>query len=344
MAHRVHAIDEEIRKCMSQLSSMATTFAPIFKERTEVVDTNDSSGWFVNWAGYVTGTCIEETITGTPIYFKTVHEEGLGQRAVESKMFKDWITKACTKYVVNAVVIQSVDAFTPAKLGFIKFKARVIAKDYTKPPSIVFMRGGSVAILIVIKCDNGKFYSVLTKQHRVAIGGPLFEIPAGMLDGNGDCTYVAAKELEEETGIAISKGDPNMVDLTAMMYGAETPGVYPSAGACDEYMRIFLYTTSMTYEKIQEIDKKKTGVAEEGEVITVVVVPFNELARKAPDMKTLSALALYSAMQTASMTPSQKIPHNARPKTGLRHGADEVLHDDSYFVDGPDDVRYRPRQ
>ena len=36
-------------------------------------------------------------------------------------------------------------------------------------------------------------------------GNNLLEIPAGMLDGNGDITGVAIKEIKEEAGIDISK-------------------------------------------------------------------------------------------------------------------------------------------
>jgi 8-oxo-dGTP pyrophosphatase MutT (NUDIX family) len=129
----------------------------------------------------------------------------------------------------------------------------------------------------------------------------LYEIPAGMLDGNGDFGYVAAKELREETGISINKDDPAFVDLTAMMYGADSEGVYPSAGGCDEFMRIFLYTAYMTKVEIDAINGRKTGMADEGESIKVAIVPFHELARKAPDMKTLSALALYNAMKSAEI-------------------------------------------
>jgi ADP-sugar diphosphatase len=145
--------------------------------------------------------------------------------------------------------------FGPVKIGFLKFKAAVRNKENTAMSAVVFMRGGSVAMLLLIKCiDDGKYYTVLTRQPRVPIGGALYEIPAGMLDGNGNFAYVAAKELEEETGIVIREYDTNLTDLTQMMYDGEYPGVYPSAGGCDESMRIFLFTAEMTKTQLDKLD------------------------------------------------------------------------------------------
>ncbi len=70
-------------------------------------------------------------------------------------------------------------------------------------PGIVFMRGGAVSILPILQCD-GQRHVLLCRQPRLPVGLAQFpEIPAGMLDGSGKFSGVAAKELEEETGIVI---------------------------------------------------------------------------------------------------------------------------------------------
>ena len=72
-------------------------------------------------------------------------------------------------------------------------------------PGIVFMRGGAVSILPVLECGDERFV-LLVRQPRLAVGFAAFpEIPAGMLDGSGKFSGVAAKELQEETGIEISE-------------------------------------------------------------------------------------------------------------------------------------------
>ena len=42
---------------------------------------------------------------------------------------------------------------------------------------------------------------ILIRQHRHATGGPLWELPAGKLDGGEAPESCAARELEEETGV-----------------------------------------------------------------------------------------------------------------------------------------------
>ena len=125
-------------------------------------------------------------------------------KVVEMKAFKDWRANVDKEFDVKSILIQSVDMFGPEKVGFIKFKAQVSDKDGATIPSIVFMRGASVAILFVLrpKEDSSVLYTILTVQARFAIGKHSFaEIPAGMTDDNGDFVGVAAKEVKEETGI-----------------------------------------------------------------------------------------------------------------------------------------------
>eukprot|EP00766_Chilomastix_caulleryi_P001036 gnl/Chilomastix_caulleri/2016.p2 GENE.gnl/Chilomastix_caulleri/2016~~gnl/Chilomastix_caulleri/2016.p2 ORF type:complete len:108 (+),score=23.56 gnl/Chilomastix_caulleri/2016:238-561(+) len=88
-------------------------------------------------------------------------------------------------------------------------------------PGIIFMRGGSVAILpiITVEGDEGENsqFVLLTEQPRVgSCSSKFLEIPAGMLDGDGHFVGVAAKELEEETSIKIS--EEFLIDMTKEIY------------------------------------------------------------------------------------------------------------------------------
>jgi len=119
------------------------------------------------------------------------------------------------------------------------------------------------------------------------------EIPAGMLDHSGDFAGVAAKEMKEECEISISEKDPCFVDLTEYAYGNQYRGMYPSAGGCDEFLRLFVYHLDVTQERLDGLKGKLTGNREEGELITLKIVPLSDLWREAPDAKALSALYLY---------------------------------------------------
>ena len=82
------------------------------------------------------------------------------------------------------------------RVGFIKFNADAEVNGKWCP-GIVFMRGASVAILVILRC-GGEEWVVLTKQPRMPIGMSSFpEIPAGMIDNSG--TFgAAAKEMKED--------------------------------------------------------------------------------------------------------------------------------------------------
>ena len=111
-----------------------------------------------------------------------------------SQMFQDWrdALEQDPLLTCRAVHFQSLDMFGP-KPGFCKFKADVYIGD-NEVPGIVFMRGGAVAVLIILECD-GKEYTILTRQPRASPGTPLnfalLELPLPFADaaaatGGGD--------------------------------------------------------------------------------------------------------------------------------------------------------------
>jgi ADP-sugar diphosphatase len=59
-----------------------------------------------------------------------------------------------TPYKLRSINIQSVDFFGGERIGFIKLKAEVSNDDGEKFPGSVFLRGGSVAMLVSL-CSIG---------------------------------------------------------------------------------------------------------------------------------------------------------------------------------------------
>lgn len=227
--------------------------------------------------------------------FPVTAESGIDIAAITaSKQFTDWLASMDEqKFVVKSLHIQSVDMFGP-KIGFIKFKADVTDKNGKFVPGIVFMRGGSVAILCVLTCE-GKEYTLLTVQPRVPTGSFAFtEVPAGMLDGSGNFAGVAAKELDEEAGIKITAAE--LIDLGAA--NGYPNGVFLSPGGSDETIRIFLYRKTVTAEELADLNGRCTGLATESEQITLKAAPLADLL-KCPDAKTITAYALYTAYVAA---------------------------------------------
>ncbi|KAJ1966925.1 hypothetical protein IWQ62_002163 [Dispira parvispora] len=205
---------------------------------------------------------------------------------------------------INSVDIQSVDRFGKGAIGFIKFQVDAhYVSTGASLPGVVFMRGGSVAILLILQADEEPHqeYTVLTVQPRLAV--PDFthpELPAGMLDGSGEFQGKAAQELEEETGIQVHQTD--LIDMTELAYGnssetQSTPGVYTTPGACDEFIRLFACRKKLSQSKIDELKGKLTGLRAEGEAITLRLCPLDSLWRQTQDAKTLAAWALYTELK-----------------------------------------------
>ncbi|KAH6572127.1 hypothetical protein BSLG_006285 [Batrachochytrium salamandrivorans] len=225
---------------------------------------------------------------------------------------------------VHGVQVTDIDYFGPGCIGFVKFKADIKWIDDvdggsnragTGPsvPGIVFCRGGAVAVLLIVRplghsrgsaVEEGLLptqdqWVVLTMQPRVPIGAlEEMALPAGMLDGDSNFSGVAAKELQEECGIQLAASD--LIDLTDYRLqdedhgiDASTLGLHPSAGGCDEFIRLFLCEKELPLEQIQALQGREGGLRSKGERIQVRLVPLQDLWRSTRDMKALAALALY---------------------------------------------------
>lgn len=215
-------------------------------------------------------------------------------------------------YALRSIKVQSVDWFGSGekkRLGFVKFQAQITNNNGEYLPGAVFMRGGSVAMLLVLQPDDVlendelEKYVLLTVQPRIAAGSLSFaEIPAGMLDDAGSFSGGAAKEIEEETGLVVKNDE--LLDMTALALQGDDNleglqnGVYTTPGACDEFVPIFLYQKRIPRAELEHFRGKLTGLRNGGEKITLKVVKLENLWREgARDAKTLSSWALYQGLK-----------------------------------------------
>ncbi|KAJ5908105.1 hypothetical protein N7495_000787 [Penicillium taxi] len=215
-------------------------------------------------------------------------------------------------YILRQIDIQSTDRFGGGRLGFVKLKADVSNSLGEKLPGIVFLRGGSVGMLLILQPDHlpaehdhGK-RAILTVQPRIPAGSLAFsEIPAGMLDDSGTFSGAAAKEIQEETGLSVQQSE--LTDMTALALQSvnETANgeklqkaFYPSAGGSDEFIPLFLCQKRMPLKEIEQLQGKLTGLRKDGEMITLKLVPLENLWKEGlRDGKTLAAWALYRGLQ-----------------------------------------------
>ncbi|TEA19206.1 Nudix hydrolase 14 [Colletotrichum sidae] len=214
-------------------------------------------------------------------------------------------------YHLRRIAVQSFDMFGP-RVGFVKVKAEVSNSAGESLPAVVFLRGPSVAMLVIlvpddVPADGGERYVVLTVQPRVAAGSLSFvELPAGMVDDGGSFAGAAAKELEEECGLRIHESELRCLSELAgagraseQADGERLPdAMFPSAGGCDEFITIYSHERRVPREQLEEWSGKLTGLRDHGEKITLKLVPMHDLWREgARDAKCLAAVALWEGLK-----------------------------------------------
>ncbi|KAK0628242.1 hypothetical protein B0T17DRAFT_588437 [Bombardia bombarda] len=223
-------------------------------------------------------------------------------------------------YVLRSVTVQAYDLFGEKRVGFLKLVSDVSNGAGEKLPGAVFLRGPSVAMLVMLVPDDApaetdERYVLLTVQPRIAAGSLEFaELPAGMVDEAGNFAGTAANEIREELGLEIPQEE--LINLSDMAFpaaaaaaaAATTEGkeknenlpqaMFPSAGGCDEYIPIFMHERRVPREQLGEWTGRLTGLREHGEKITLKLVRMRDLWREgARDAKCLAALALWEGLR-----------------------------------------------
>ena len=154
----------------------------------------------------------------------------------------------------------------------------VVGASFETPDGDTFTREflrhlGAVAVVAVVDDEV-----VLVRQFRAAVGRDLLEIPAGLLDVDGeDREVAAARELEEEVGLRLTGPLVHLVDY------------FPSAGMADHEVGIYLATAT------EPCDARPQGFEEQG--MTIERVPLADVDRlvtsgAVSDGKTIVGLLL----------------------------------------------------
>lgn len=210
-------------------------------------------------------------------------------------------------------------------MGFLKLQSEVTNSAGESLPGAVFLRGPSVGMLVMLIPDDAQLgkdsadeeerYVLLTIQPRIAAGSLAFaELPAGMVDddasgsGEGKFAGTAAREIYEELGIEIPASelvclsdlatDNNAVSSQEDEEEGLPSAMYPSAGGCDEYIPIYMHERRVPRDTLKEWTGKLTGLRDDGEKITLKLIPMRDLWREGRrDAKALAALALWEGLR-----------------------------------------------
>lgn len=227
------------------------------------------------------------------------HLKSLSSKVIEFKPFIEWRSKlqALDHIDTTEIIVSDVDLFGD-KIGFVKARAVSKLKETgSLLPGISFLRGGTVAILCILHPteENQEPRVILTQQARLPVGSyNLIELPAGMLDESGDFSGIAAQELKEECGINIRSDQ--LIDLTDMAFDSE-PWIYPSAGGCDEFIKLFLYRERIPLASILDMEDRIGGLVEHGERIHLRIVKLSQVWKLTRDAKAHCSLYLLDQLQ-----------------------------------------------
>lgn len=156
---------------------------------------------------------------------------------VDAPKFQYWIDQFNFNEIdLDEFHVTDIDFFgpeVPNKLGFVKGYG--VARDKATGdllPAIAFIRGNSVAVLIVVRVrETGLKYVLLCKQLRFPAGRLLIEACAGMIDDETtNVVGVVFNEVRQETGFLLKQ--ENLIPLGAMR---------PSPGGCDEVINLYAW-------------------------------------------------------------------------------------------------------
>lgn len=154
---------------------------------------------------------------------------------------QEWrVVRTDTPFTGNKTSVRTDDVEMP--------DGSVVRRDYQVHP-------GSVAVLALDEQDR----VLVLKQYRHPVRHRLWEIPAGLLDVPGEHPLPAAeRELYEEAHVKAA-------DWRVLT------DVYPTAGGCDEAVRIFLATG------LSDAEGDRFEVSEEEADMEIARVPLGEL-------------------------------------------------------------------
>lgn len=193
----------------------------------------------------------------------------MAENLVDSHKYKLWKSRL----VGNGLDIHRVDEIYTRYNGHGEVLFSLLYTNATTPegnkiPPICFLKGEVVSVLVCfIDSVTREKYLLLVQQRRICDGSMTYEHPAGMLDSESDAASVAAREVFEETGIAVE---------TSQLIKVNDEPFFPSTGTSDEAMYMFYCELELSSGDIHSYHNKTQGLLSDHEYINTYVVPFAE--------------------------------------------------------------------
>ena len=208
------------------------------------------------------------------------------EKLEDSLKFKTWKNSL----IQNGIQIHSIEELHTVRkpngeVLFSMVKINAHDKEGRRLLPVALLRGNFVTVVtcLIDKVTKERFF-LMVKQRRIANGDYFYENPAGMCDSESDPWKVALKEVEEETGLIISKENLRLL---------HTENLYTSGGLLDESGTFFACDIEMPREEIFTYHNRNTGAQNENEFITTVIFTKEEVLANLKNTSGLLAMYLY---------------------------------------------------
>ncbi|MFD2573498.1 NUDIX hydrolase [Spirosoma soli] len=187
--------------------------------------------------------------------------------------------------VINAVKDHFIRRRHNGEVLFAMIEVDADTPEGDKIPPVCFLKGHAVSVLVcLIDKDTKEKFVVLVRQRRICDGSHTYEHPAGMVDSSDLPDEVAARELGEEIGLAVTAAD--LIRLNPRLW-------FPSTGTSDEGMHFFFIEREMPREEIMAFHHKDMGNQSEFERITTSVTSLPEAHKLVNNVNGLLLHFLY---------------------------------------------------
>jgi ADP-sugar diphosphatase len=242
-----------------------------------------------------------------PVTYSTDVTFYMATMALESSPFNQWQNKmgrvVGTKHLeIRHIEIHSVD-FLDEKVDMIKMKTTcaLIDEEVKTEEEILsgvcYLRDSYVGVLLELFCiEDETSWSILVDKPRIPIGSvTALELPVGRVDEEEERLFgFEINEIEEAFGLQLYMSD--LTNLTEEAYAHNSInnelGMCPSPGHSGEHVKIVHLKKEISKDHLLLMRSKFSEQREQGALVSLRVVPLNEMWKVSADMKIMCALFL----------------------------------------------------
>ena len=213
---------------------------------------------------------------------------------------------------IRHVDIQSVD-FVEDRVDMIKMSTACVLIDEELDleeevlSGVCYLRDAYVGLLLELVCiEDESSWSVLVDKPRVPVGSvSALELPVGKIDYEDERLFgFEIAQIEEAFGLEINMNMLTNLSEAAYEYNHlnNELGMCPSPSVSGEHVKIMHLRKEISKDHLLMMRSKFSQQREEGALISLRVVPIQEMWKVSADMKIMCALFLLNKANLSKST------------------------------------------